>query len=86
MEGGDDVLEDEFLYMGTGETRGLLMVRPALQDHITNELHKEAQIMKERRKLHEERWFARGGRQQKKKGKGKGKDNEEVAPAGAQKT
>ena len=39
----------------------MLMVCPVLQDHITAELHKEAQIMKEKRKLKEERAASRGG-------------------------
>ena len=36
------------------------MVAPVLQDHITEELHKESAILKERRKLREERATARG--------------------------
>ncbi len=58
---GDDYLEDEYLYMGTSETRGLLMVCPQLVDHIQSELSKEATVMKEKRKLREERALARGG-------------------------
>ena len=57
----DEMLEDEYLYMGTGETRGLIMVAPQLVSHITEELHKEAQVMKEKRKMKEERALARGG-------------------------
>ena len=37
------------------------MVAPELQDHVTKELHKEAQVMKERRKLREERALTRTG-------------------------
>ncbi|CAK0811556.1 unnamed protein product, partial [Prorocentrum cordatum] len=48
--GSDDMLEDEFLYLGTGETRGLIVVAPALQDHIRQELHQEYATAKERRK------------------------------------
>ena len=56
----DDTAEDEFLYMGTAETRGLLMVAPDLQSHISDELHRESAVLKERRKLREERLAARG--------------------------
>ncbi|CAK0823299.1 unnamed protein product, partial [Prorocentrum cordatum] len=55
-----DVVEGECLCMGAAETRGLLMVAPELQRHITEELHKEAAILKERRKLRDERATARG--------------------------
>ena len=37
------------------------MVRPALQEHITIELHKEATLLKEKRKLKEERNASRAG-------------------------
>ncbi|CAK0789220.1 unnamed protein product, partial [Prorocentrum cordatum] len=57
--GGDEFAEDEFLYMGAGLTRGLVMVSPDLSDHITEQLHKEAAVMKERRKLKEERQASR---------------------------
>eukprot|EP00959_Pyramimonas_sp_CCMP1952_P467302 9491354-Pyramimonas_sp.AAC.1 len=57
---GDEYLEDEYLYMGTSETRGLLMVCPTLVEHIQAELHKEATLMKEKRKLREERMLSRG--------------------------
>ena len=82
----DEYGDDAFLYLGTGQTRGQVMVNPDLEEFVSAQLSKEGAVMKERRNLHEERWFARGGRPPKKKGKGKGKDNEEVAPAGAQKT
>eukprot|EP00959_Pyramimonas_sp_CCMP1952_P208266 4356664-Pyramimonas_sp.AAC.1 len=57
----DELFDDQFLYMGTGETRGLLMVSPELQEHINSELHREASILKEKRKVREERALARGG-------------------------
>ena len=59
----DDLSEDAYLYMGTGETRGLLMINPALEDFVAAELHKEQQVMKGRRKLREERQLQsdRGG-------------------------
>ncbi|CAK0843184.1 unnamed protein product [Prorocentrum cordatum] len=55
-----DAVEDEYLCMGAAETRGLLMVAPELQRHITEALHKEAAILKQRRQLREERATARG--------------------------
>ena len=57
--GGDELLEDEHLYMGTGETKGLLMVSPALSEYIADELHKESTVLKERRKIREERQAGR---------------------------
>ena len=52
---GGDVDEDGYLYLGTSETRGMLMIAPTLTSHISEELHREATILKERRKLREER-------------------------------
>eukprot|EP00959_Pyramimonas_sp_CCMP1952_P357377 7483559-Pyramimonas_sp.AAC.1 len=57
---GDELLEDEFLYLGTAEARGLLMVCPLLQDHVSEQLHKKMMTIKERRKLREERALTRG--------------------------
>ena len=59
LANGDELLEDQHLYMGTGETRGMLMIAPALLSHVTEELHKEAAVLKERRKLREERASSR---------------------------
>jgi hypothetical protein len=53
-------LDDEHLYMGVSEVRGLLMVSPLLSEHISAELHREAVSLKERRKLREERRSAQG--------------------------
>ena len=39
----------------------MLMVAPELLDHITQELHTEAAILKEKRKFREERQSSRGG-------------------------
>ncbi|CAK0816861.1 unnamed protein product, partial [Prorocentrum cordatum] len=47
---GDDLMEESYLYLGAGETRGLAMVAPALVDHVNSEMHREAQILKECRK------------------------------------
>jgi hypothetical protein len=55
----EDGLEDDYLYMGTAETRGLILMAPDLADHVTGELHKEANILKERRKVKEERRTSR---------------------------
>ena len=57
---GNSVDEDSFLYMGTGRTRGLIMVCPALEEFVAQELAKEAATAKERRKLREERAAAKG--------------------------
>ena len=53
------VESDEHLYLGTGKTRGLLMVCPALEDYVAAELHRESSAAKERRKMREERQAAR---------------------------
>ena len=47
--------EDAHLYMGTGKTRGLLCVSPALETFVAGELAKETATMKERRKAREEK-------------------------------
>ena len=56
---GGTVDEDSFLYMGTGRTRGLLMISPALEEYVAGELSKETSDAKERRKLREERGAAK---------------------------
>ncbi|CAK0881152.1 unnamed protein product [Prorocentrum cordatum] len=57
---GDELLEDSHLYLGTGETRGLVCISPKLLTFVTDELHKESLVLKERRKLKEERMASRG--------------------------
>ena len=52
---GGTVEEDSHLYLGTGPTRGMLMVCPALEEHVAQELGREAAAAKERRKLRQER-------------------------------
>ena len=52
------VEDDEHLYLGTGATRGQLMVCPALEEHVAAELHREAASAKERRLMREERGHA----------------------------
>ena len=47
--------EDSHLYMGTGRTRGLLMVALDLEAFVAQELSKETATMKERRKAREEK-------------------------------
>ena len=53
------VEDDEHLYLGTGATRGQLMVCPLLEDFVSGELSREAASAKERRKMREERGLAR---------------------------
>ena len=48
--GNAELEEDLHLYMGTGETRGMPMIATALLDHVTEELHREANVLKKRRK------------------------------------
>ena len=53
--------EDLHLLMGTGETRGMLMIAQALLDHVTEEeLRREANGLKERQKICEEGQTLRG--------------------------
>ena len=47
--------------MGTGETRCVLTKTPALLDHVTEKLNREANVLKERCKMREERQASRGG-------------------------
>ena len=53
------VEDDSHLYLGTGQTRGLLMIDPKLGDFVSGELSKEAATAKERRKMREERKLAK---------------------------
>eukprot|EP00974_Lingulodinium_polyedra_P049093 4718538-Lingulodinium_polyedra.AAC.1 len=39
------------LYLGLGETRGMVMIAPALLQHVAEESAKEAAVMKERRDI-----------------------------------
>ena len=68
-----EYMDDEYLYLGQGQTRGQLMICPALEEYVSSEMVKEGNIMKERRKLREERNLARRPGP-KNKGDGKGKD------------
>ncbi|CAK0825147.1 unnamed protein product, partial [Prorocentrum cordatum] len=56
----DALLQDEFLYLGVGETRGQLMICPLLEEFVASELHRESTISKESRKLNEERRLQAG--------------------------
>ncbi|CAK0807986.1 unnamed protein product, partial [Prorocentrum cordatum] len=59
---GFDGAEDDYLMMGTLETRGHSKIAPELKDCITAELHREAGVLEERRELREERAISsRGG-------------------------
>ena len=51
---GGDVDADAHLYMGSGKTRGLLMIAPALEEWVAKQLAVETAAAKERRKLREE--------------------------------
>ena len=51
--------DDAHLYLGTGQTRGLLMIDPELEEFVSAELSKEAATAKERRKMREERSLAK---------------------------
>ena len=53
------MMEDSHLYLGIGETRGLACVSHKLLEFVTEELHKESIVLKERRKLKEERQASR---------------------------
>ena len=55
--------------MGAGSTRGLLMICPALEEHVSGQMQREGAVMKERRKLQEERVLSRAGGRQRGKGK-----------------
>ena len=59
MDSKSQIDDDEHLYMGTGKTRGLVMVAPALEDFVAAELQRETAAAKERRKMREERAGAR---------------------------
>ena len=52
-------MEDEHLYLGTSETRGMLMVCPSLASFVSEQLRADASVLKERRKLREERLLNR---------------------------
>ena len=47
--------DDSHLYLGTGATRGMLMICPDLEKHVADELSRETAAVKERRKMREER-------------------------------
>ena len=53
--------DDLHIYMGTGKTRGLLMISPELEEFVATELARETAARKERRKMREERALARPG-------------------------
>ena len=73
---GDVGMEEEHLVLGTSATRGALMISPLLETFVSSEMGREVSVMKEKRKLREERRLARPNA----KGKGKGK-GEEAAEA-----
>ena len=66
------VEDDQHLYLGTGSTRGLIMLSPALEEFVSGELGREAAAAKERRKMREERSYKSAA--DKEGGKDKNKD------------
>ena len=69
--------EDSYLYMGTNQTRGQVMIMPELEQYASEQLSKDGSVMKERRKLNEERGLTR-----KAKGKSKGKSKDQTSQGG----
>ena len=56
MRTGDDVHgDDEHLFLGIGETRGLCMISPDLENYVATGMAKESSVLEERRKLRGER-------------------------------
>ena len=47
--------DDAFLYLGTGRSRGMIMLSPELELWVAGELSKESATLKERRKIAEAR-------------------------------
>ena len=54
-EGNYEWAEERRLFLGAPQSRASALVTPALKEHISAEVAKEAAIMKERRKAREER-------------------------------
>ena len=52
---GGSIEEDVHFCLGTGHTRGLLMIAPELEEFASSMLAKETAAAKKRRKLREER-------------------------------
>ena len=86
LDPADDFGDDSYLYMGTGVTRGQLMIDPELENFVRKQMESEGGIMKERRKLQEERHWNKQRRGPGRGGKGKeGKGKEgKGGPAGAE--
>ena len=76
----DEYGEDSYLYMGTNQTRGQVMIMPELEQLVADQLSKEGAVLKERRKLKEERGLVRANPIDESKGKGKGKDDKTPLP------
>ena len=72
-EGGDE--EDSFLYLGVSSTRGQVMMCPELEEFVSSQLQREGSVMKERRKLTEERELVR------QRGRGRGRGGGTPGPA-----
>ena len=52
---GSSIEEDSHIYPGTGQSRGLLMISPELEEFAPGVLAMETVAVKERRELREER-------------------------------
>ena len=63
VDAANDYGADEYLYMGTNSTRGQVMIAPELEEYVSTQLQKEGSVLKERRKLMEERALLRPARQ-----------------------
>ncbi|CAK0859145.1 unnamed protein product, partial [Prorocentrum cordatum] len=93
FESSEDADLNHNLMIGMTRGRGHVCACPALRDHVSAQLQKEASIAKERRKAREERALAGGGaagsgaggggRGKKKKKGGKGGGRGDAAAAGA---
>ena len=87
FESSEDSELNHNLMIGMTHGRGHVCVCPALRDHVSTQLQKEAAIAKERRKAREERALAAsntggGGGRGKKKKKGKGGGGDDAAAGG----
>lgn len=61
ISSGPGGLDDaSYFFFGSDSSRGKLCIAPAMQDYITDELHKEALASKEARQAREERALLRG--------------------------
>ena len=55
-------MEGAELYLGTGEQKAGALVAPGLRAHVAGELHKQASILKEKRKAREAKGAGKAGK------------------------